>query len=214
MEKIRLKYTAPEDYVLLEMTRMGVLPDTLKIRHIATLYYPDPEDLLKRGTIISVLNEAAKRGDLKATCVEVGGPHYYTVHRDDFKAFLKANDESLEASDSHIKCWIEPNKALLTKIPSQATPTSRTHELHALIEEVFLSLCAETKRLPNVRQVYFALQKQVDDRDILHEIRDDVIYWRSSHGGERQMEMKTLRNRVGLIRKKYKKQGFKRNIPV
>ena len=242
MEKLLQKYASRDNLPLLEAARLGLLPDQLKAWYIAWLYFPEKADEPKRKIFCTVLNEAAARGDLKAElkdkkrmlrmAMKINGRpinpnardeyetvHYYVVHRDDYKAFLQANGEWPLAPDTLIARWYE------TEMHEEnvASPTRkkkrvpRTNELHQLIEKVFVALWTKTKIMPQAKEVFRELETHTDTYDtgeIIQEIKDDVIYWRSSHGAAPKMAMKAFRNRVSLIRKKYEKQKVNRKNPA
>ena len=236
------KYAARDDLPLLEAARLGMLPDQLKAWHIAWLYFSEKADEPRRKIFCNALNEAATKGDLKAELRSMQRPvriamkfngrpvdpdardeyetlHYYVVNRDDYKAFLQANGEWPPAPDALIARWYETEmpKQDLVSAPLKKNPVPRINALHQLIEKVFLALYTKTKIMPHAKEVFRELEQNTDTYDtgdIIQEIVEDVIYWRSSHGAAPKMAMKAFRNRVSIIRRKYEKQKVKRKIPA
>jgi hypothetical protein len=233
MEKLLQKYAPRDDLPLLEAARLGMLPESLKAWHIAWLYFPEKADEKKRTIFCKALNEAVGRGELKADTKEKkravriamkwidGRPinpnardeyetlRYYVIHRDDYKAFLQANNEWPPAPDSLIARWY--SEQIADQAPAKVT-TPRESDLHELLERTLLTLKPELARWPSAREVWRALQERADTLDIdqiLYKIDGDIIEWRSMAGNTNTITYNGVANRLSKIRKKLSEKNHR-----
>lgn len=227
MEKIIRKYARPNSVPLTAGAKYGVLPQHLTVKQIVALHFPDKQDRSQRLILSNALHEAIKAGELKAETKEsrrliqtsmrwIDGTrvnpniqdkyqtlHFYRIHRDDYRAFLIASEEWPPVPDSLLAGWWGQES-----IPSQnvAPLPPRENDIHRLLERTFLLLRDELKRPPQAKEILRALEKDQDKYDpdgIIDEIKADILYWQSTDGNDCQMTLKTLRNRVSIIRKKF-----------
>jgi hypothetical protein len=99
----------------------------------------------------------------------------------------------------------------------------RENRMHGLLERVCLDLFAQYKRWPQAKEVLQALEQEENNPDrsskydpdgIIQEIKGTTIYWQSDGADEPKMELKTLQNRIGILKENHKTQKAKRKIPA
>lgn len=116
------------------------------------------------------------------------------------------------------KCEAVPQENL----PPKPLPP-RENRMHGLLERVCLDLFAQYKRWPQAKEVLQALEREENNPDrsskydpdgIIQEIKGTTIYWQSDGADEPKMELKTLQNRIGILKENHKTQKAKRKIPA
>jgi len=116
------------------------------------------------------------------------------------------------------KCEAVPQENL----PPKPLPP-RENRMHGLLERVCLDLFAQYKRWPQAKEVLQALEQEENNPDrsskydpdgIIQEIKGTTIYWQSDGADEPKMELKTLQNRIGILKENHKTQKAKRKIPA
>jgi hypothetical protein len=107
-------------------------------------------------------------------------------------------------------------------LPPKPLPP-RENRMHGLLERVCLDLFAQYKRWPQAKEVLQALEQEENNPDrsskydpdgIIQEIKGTTIYWQSDGADEPKMELKTLQNRIGILKENHKTQKAKRKIPA
>lgn len=204
MEKILRRYVRPGSVSLESGAKYGLLPERLNLQQIARLYFPDKKASPDRVAIIAALQEAIKSDELKAETRQNQTFRSYSIHRDDYRAFLEANGEWPLPADAPIAAWYA--EATGNDSPSERQPVPRENEMHVLLERAFILLRDEFGRPPTVKEVWRALQERADTLDtdhILYKIDGDTIEWRSMAGHTSVMRFDSAANRLSRIRKKF-----------
>lgn len=210
MEKILRRYVRPGSVSLESGAKYGLLPEKLNPQQIARLYFPEKEATADRVAIIAALQEAIKSGELKAEARVNQTFRSYSIHRDNYRAFLEANGEWPPAADSPIAAWFAEVTSDVSAPERQPVP--RENEMHVLLERAFLLLHDELGRAPSVKEVWRALQERADTLDtdcILHKIDGDFIEWRSMAGHTSVMRFDSAANRLSKIRKRFSEKNHR-----
>ena len=235
MDKLLQKYASLENMSVMEAARLRILPDQLTVLQIVWLYFPEKADESKRNVLGNALNEAGAKGDLKVEVFSKRKPvrifmkfngrpidpnaedvyetvNYYNIHRDDYKAFLQANDEWPPAPGTLIANWFEletpsPEK-FIEEIEEDEEEDEPLSELGLLFEKVSLTAFPKRKRPPNTDEILDVLKErgaEFDSKSIIIKIEGESIHWQPTDGKAPSIAVKkTLQNIVSTIRKKHK----------
>jgi len=154
---------------------------------------------------------------IRSSLYDIPEPQYEmaVISRRALKAWAERNNQKPKFLFPEMREQVVSGKPGVAE--SSAKPQQRENDMHRLLEKVFLTLMAEYNRPPQAKDVLRALEKNLekfDTDEIVDEIKGDAIYWHSADGNEGAMELKTLRNRVSLIKKKVEKQKLKKKIPA